>query len=192
MNAPALVDGFGRVHTDLRISVTDRCNLRCTYCMPLDAVFRPREELLSYEEITRVAGVAAGLGIRTIRLTGGEPLVRSSLEILVRQLVAARSTNTGWSVVLCHAGLMALCLAAPPLLAAAALFRGDWPAACGSLMAITVYWSGCLNAAAMIDRGVRGVAARQGDPPPAAPVAGWTRASGHAASPTVAPRAAAG
>jgi cyclic pyranopterin phosphate synthase len=83
-----LIDGFGRVHTDLRISVTDRCNLRCTYCMPLDAVFRPREELLSYEEIARVAGVAAGLGIRTIRLTGGEPLVRSSLEVLVRQLVA--------------------------------------------------------------------------------------------------------
>ena len=83
-----LVDGFGRVHTDLRISVTDRCNLRCTYCMPLDAVFRPREELLSYEEIARVAGVAAGLGIRTVRLTGGEPLVRSRIDVLVRQLAA--------------------------------------------------------------------------------------------------------
>ena len=83
-----LVDGFGRVHTDLRISVTDRCNLRCTYCMPLDAVFRPREELLSYEEIARVAGVAAGLGIRTLRLTGGEPLVRSRIDVLVRQLAA--------------------------------------------------------------------------------------------------------
>jgi cyclic pyranopterin phosphate synthase len=81
-----LVDGFGRVHTDLRISVTDRCNLRCTYCMPLEVAFRPREELLAYEEITRVVRVAAGLGIRTIRLTGGEPLVRSDLDELVRQL----------------------------------------------------------------------------------------------------------
>jgi len=84
--APVLVDGFGRTHTDLRISVTDRCNLRCTYCMPLDAVFKPREELLSYEEIARVARVAAGLGIRSIRITGGEPLVRHGVEALVRQL----------------------------------------------------------------------------------------------------------
>jgi len=84
--ASALVDGFGRMHTDLRISVTDRCNLRCTYCMPLDAVFKPREELLSYEEIARVARVAAGLGIRSIRITGGEPLVRHGVEALVTQL----------------------------------------------------------------------------------------------------------
>ncbi|MEX0668870.1 MAG: GTP 3',8-cyclase MoaA [Pirellulales bacterium] len=83
-----LVDGFGRIHTDLRISVTDRCNLRCTYCMPLEVTFKPREELLTYEEITRVARVAAGLGIRTIRLTGGEPLLRRDLSQLVRQLVA--------------------------------------------------------------------------------------------------------
>ena len=83
-----LVDGFGRIHTDLRISVTDRCNLRCTYCMPLEVTFKPREELLTYEEITRVARVAAGLGIRTIRLTGGEPLLRRALAQLVRQLVA--------------------------------------------------------------------------------------------------------
>ena len=84
---PVLVDGFGRVHTDLRISVTDRCNLRCTYCMPLDVAFKPREELLSYEEIVRVARVAAGLGIRSIRITGGEPLVRREVAELVRQLV---------------------------------------------------------------------------------------------------------
>ena len=83
-----LVDGFGRVHTDLRISVTDRCNLRCTYCMPLEVEFKPREQLLTYEEIARVAFVMSGLGIRTIRLTGGEPLVRSGIEGLVRQLVA--------------------------------------------------------------------------------------------------------
>jgi cyclic pyranopterin phosphate synthase len=86
--AGRLVDRFGRVHTDLRISVTDRCNLRCTYCMPEEVVFRPREELLTYEEIARVVGVVAGLGIRAIRLTGGEPLVRRDVSTLVRQLVA--------------------------------------------------------------------------------------------------------
>jgi cyclic pyranopterin phosphate synthase len=84
----ALVDTFGRRHTDLRISVTDRCNLRCTYCMPAEAIFRPREELLAYEEIARVAAVAAGLGVRTARLTGGEPLLRRDLAALVRLLVA--------------------------------------------------------------------------------------------------------
>lgn len=89
MNRPAaLVDAFGRRHTDLRISVTDRCNLRCTYCMPAEAIFRPREELLAYEEIARVAAVAAGLGVRTARLTGGEPLLRRDLAALVRLLVA--------------------------------------------------------------------------------------------------------
>ena len=82
-----LIDRFGRLHTDLRISVTDRCNLRCTYCMPEEVVFRPREELLTYEEIARVAAVASGLGVRTIRVTGGEPLVRRDLAVLVRQLV---------------------------------------------------------------------------------------------------------
>ena len=89
MSLPAgLVDAFGRRHTDLRISVTDRCNLRCTYCMPAEAIFRPREELLAYEEIARVAAVAAGLGVRTIRLTGGEPLLRRDLAALVALLVA--------------------------------------------------------------------------------------------------------
>jgi len=83
-----LVDSFGRRHTDLRISVTDRCNLRCTYCMPAEAIFRPREELLAYEEIARVAAVAAGLGVHTIRLTGGEPLLRRDLAALVALLVA--------------------------------------------------------------------------------------------------------
>ena len=81
-----LVDGFGRVHTDLRVSVTDRCNLRCTYCMPLDVVFKPKSELLSFEEIERVVRVAVGLGIRSVRLTGGEPLVRKDLPLLVQSL----------------------------------------------------------------------------------------------------------
>jgi cyclic pyranopterin phosphate synthase len=83
-----LVDSFGRVHRDLRISVTDRCNLRCTYCMPAEVVFRQREDLLDYDEIARVARVAAGLGVRSIRLTGGEPLVRRDVATLVRMLVA--------------------------------------------------------------------------------------------------------
>ena len=86
--AGALFDRFGRRHTDLRVSVTDRCNLRCTYCMPEEVSFRPREELLTYEEIARVVSVATQQGIRTVRLTGGEPLVRTGLARLVRLLVA--------------------------------------------------------------------------------------------------------
>lgn len=88
--APAtrLVDGFGRVHTDLRVSVTDRCTLRCTYCMPLEATFRPAGDLLSFDEIARVVAVAARLGVRTVRLTGGEPLLRAGLPRLVARLVA--------------------------------------------------------------------------------------------------------
>ena len=82
-----LVDAFGRVHTNLRLSVTDRCNIRCFYCMPTEQVqFRPRHEILSFEEITRFVRVAARLGIRKIRITGGEPLVRSQLPALVRLL----------------------------------------------------------------------------------------------------------
>ncbi|MEM9352350.1 MAG: GTP 3',8-cyclase MoaA [Planctomycetota bacterium] len=81
-----LVDGFGRVHTSLRVSVTDRCNLRCTYCMPAEAVFRPREELLTFEEITRVVEIAAGYGVSKLRLTGGEPLLRAGLHKLISML----------------------------------------------------------------------------------------------------------
>lgn len=82
-----LIDTFGRPHDNLRISVTDRCNLRCVYCMPEDHVdFMPRAELLTFEEIERVVRIAAGLGIRKIRLTGGEPLVRRDLHRLVRML----------------------------------------------------------------------------------------------------------
>lgn len=83
-----LVDRFGRVHDDLRVSVTDRCNLRCTYCMPEDVQFRPQSELLTFEEIARFVAVAAGLGVRRVRLTGGEPLLRRDLPELVRQLAA--------------------------------------------------------------------------------------------------------
>ena len=84
-----LVDSFGRVHTNLRISVTDRCNIRCFYCMPHENVqFKPRHELLSFEEIERFARVAARLGVRKLRLTGGEPLVRAELPALVAKLAA--------------------------------------------------------------------------------------------------------
>src|SRR5262249_31344179 len=72
----------------LRISVTDRCNLRCTYCMPEEVVFMDRDELLTFEEITRFVRVAAPLGIDKIRLTGGEPLMRRDLPSLARMLCA--------------------------------------------------------------------------------------------------------
>jgi cyclic pyranopterin phosphate synthase len=81
-------DAFGRRHDDLRISVTDRCNLRCTYCMPAEPVWFDREEILSYEEIARLARIAISGGVRKIRLTGGEPLVRRDLPDLVRMLAA--------------------------------------------------------------------------------------------------------
>ena len=82
-----LVDRYGRVHDDLRVSVTDRCNLRCVYCMPLTGMeFLPRDELLTFDEIVEVASVAFELGIRSIRLTGGEPLVRQGLVGLVARL----------------------------------------------------------------------------------------------------------
>lgn len=91
-DAPAtgeLVDAFGRVADDLRISVTDRCNLRCMYCMPADGLpWLPRQELLTFEEITVLAGIFVGLGVRTIRITGGEPLVRHGLVDLVGMLAA--------------------------------------------------------------------------------------------------------
>jgi GTP 3',8-cyclase len=88
MSQPDVEDRLGRGLRDLRVSVTDRCNFRCTYCMPReifgpDHQFLERDELLTFEEITRVAGVASGLGVRKIRLTGGEPLVRRDIEHLV-------------------------------------------------------------------------------------------------------------
>ncbi|HSQ54988.1 MAG TPA: GTP 3',8-cyclase MoaA [Gemmata sp.] len=84
----SLIDSFGRKHNNLRVSVTDRCNLRCTYCMPEEVVFRDRSELLTFEEIERFVRIAAPLGIDKIRLTGGEPLMRKDLHKLVRMLVA--------------------------------------------------------------------------------------------------------
>ena len=85
----ALVDAFGRVHTDLRLSLTDRCNLRCTYCMPAEGLdWLPKPELLTDDEIVRLVGVAVRLGVGTVRLTGGEPLLRPGLVGLVARLAA--------------------------------------------------------------------------------------------------------
>ena len=82
-----LVDGMGRTIVNLRISVTDRCNFRCTYCMPADNVeFMSRDKLLTFEEITRIARIGAGMGIKRLRLTGGEPLMRKDLPALVSML----------------------------------------------------------------------------------------------------------
>lgn len=86
---PALIDRFGRAHTYLRISVTDRCNLRCLYCMPEEGVkFMEQDRLLGYGDILEAAAAAARFGIRKFRITGGEPLVRPGLEELVAGLAS--------------------------------------------------------------------------------------------------------
>ena len=82
-----LIDRFNRKHTYLRISVTDRCNLRCVYCMPPEGIaVKKKSELLSYEEIYRIAAVFVKLGIDKIRITGGEPMVRNDLELLIKSI----------------------------------------------------------------------------------------------------------
>lgn len=81
-----LIDQFGRRATDLRISVTDRCNYRCTYCMPAHPQWLPKPEILSFEEIEFLARIFAAEGVNQIRLTGGEPLVRRNLDHLVKKL----------------------------------------------------------------------------------------------------------
>lgn len=87
MNIPRLVDSFGRPHHYLRISVTDRCNLRCIYCMPEEGMeFEPTDKILSFDEIAEVVRVVAGMGISKVRLTGGEPLVRKDLDKLVEMI----------------------------------------------------------------------------------------------------------
>lgn len=96
--AAPVVDARGRPLQDLRISVTDRCNFRCVYCMPKevfgrDYAFLPREELLSFEEITRLVRVAAAHGVRKVRLTGGEPLLRTGLPDLVGMLSSLRTPD---------------------------------------------------------------------------------------------------
>ena len=94
LNAPPLIDPFQREIRYLRISVTDRCDFRCVYCMAEDMKFLPRSEVLSLEEIERLARVFVGLGVRKIRLTGGEPLVRRGLTDLVRQIAQIPGLDT--------------------------------------------------------------------------------------------------
>jgi cyclic pyranopterin phosphate synthase len=89
-----LFDAYGRPLKDLRISVTDRCNYRCTYCMPLDEyAWIDKKEILTFEEITRVARLSIEFGVRKIRLTGGEPLVRQDLPVLIEKLSALQGLD---------------------------------------------------------------------------------------------------
>jgi len=97
---PGLPDRFGRALRDLRISVTDRCNFRCPYCMPAelfgrDFAFLPRDQMLTFEEITRLAAIFVDLGVGKLRITGGEPLVRRDLPVLVSELASLRTPEGG-------------------------------------------------------------------------------------------------
>ena len=89
VQATYLTDAFDRPMANLRLSVTDRCNLRCQYCMPEeDYIWLPREDLLTFEEMNALVGVFTGLGVEKVRLTGGEPLLRRDLPLLIRMLAA--------------------------------------------------------------------------------------------------------
>src|SRR3712207_2713828 len=84
-----LVDSWGREIKSVRVSVTDKCNFRCTYCMPAEGLeWLPKDEVLTFEEMARLVGVLAGLGVDEVRLTGGEPLVRRDLPALVAMLAS--------------------------------------------------------------------------------------------------------
>ena len=85
-----LADRYGRIATNLRVSVTDVCNLRCLYCMPEEMDFVERSEIMTFDEIVRLVGISVGLGINKVRLTGGEPLVRRNLPELIERLFAIR------------------------------------------------------------------------------------------------------
>ncbi len=114
-----LVDTFQRPLKDLRISVTDRCNFRCTYCMPFDEyVWIAKQEILTFEEIERLARIFIGLGVERIRLTGGEPLLRKDLHLLVERLAALGGLQD-----LCLTTNGALLAEQAPLLKAAGLKR---------------------------------------------------------------------
>ena len=97
---PGVTDRFGRALRDLRISVTDRCNFRCPYCMPAevfgrDFAFLPHDQVLSFEEITRLARLFVGLGVTKLRITGGEPLVRRDLPVLIGSLASIGAPDGG-------------------------------------------------------------------------------------------------
>jgi cyclic pyranopterin phosphate synthase len=106
-----LEDRFGRVADDLRISVTDRCNFRCTYCMPLEGVaWLPKHELLTFEELTRVLAIFVRLGVSSLKVTGGEPLVRADLPVLIRMF---REVGPDLDISLTTNGVLLDRLAAP-------------------------------------------------------------------------------
>ncbi|MDQ2624759.1 MAG: GTP 3',8-cyclase MoaA [Actinomycetota bacterium] len=109
-----LVDSFGRVHRDLRISLTDRCSLRCTYCMPADGVpWLAGATMLSTPEIERIARVAVRMGITEVRLTGGEPLLRADIVDVVARLAALEGTEGHPEISLTTNALRLPALAAP-------------------------------------------------------------------------------
>jgi cyclic pyranopterin phosphate synthase len=123
-----LVDTFGRIADDLRVSVTDRCNFRCTYCMPEEGVaWLPKDEILTFEEMTRLLGIFVGLGIRSIKVTGGEPTVRADLPRLVRMF---RQVGPDLDISITTNGVLLDKLAAP--LAEAGVDRAT--VSCDSLM----------------------------------------------------------
>lgn len=109
-----LIDSFGRIHRSLRVSVTDRCNLRCTYCMPEEATFLDGSHLLTSRQIGEVVAVGVGLGLDKIRLTGGEPLLRRDLLEIVEQLGQIRGIS---DLSLTTNGILLKDLARPLLLA---------------------------------------------------------------------------
>lgn len=123
-----LVDTFGRVADDLRISVTDRCNFRCTYCMPAEGLtWLPKTEILTFEELTRLLGIFVGLGVRSLKVTGGEPTVRADLPRLVEMF---RSVGPELDISITTNGMLLDRLAAP--LAEAGVDRAT--VSCDSLM----------------------------------------------------------
>jgi GTP 3',8-cyclase len=104
-----LIDGFGRVHTDLRVSLTDRCSLRCTYCMPAEGLpWLPGSQMLTTDELVRIVRVAVGCGVKSVRLTGGEPLLRPDVVDVVARIAAL-----GVEVSMTTNGLRLPSLAAP-------------------------------------------------------------------------------
>ncbi len=123
-----LIDAFGRIADDLRISVTDRCNFRCTYCMPAEGLqWLPKEEILTFEELTRLLALFVGLGVRGLKVTGGEPTIRADLPKLVGMF---RSVGPELDISITTNGLLLDRLAAP--LAAAGVDRAT--VSCDSLL----------------------------------------------------------
>jgi cyclic pyranopterin phosphate synthase len=127
-HAEPLIDTFGRIADDLRISVTDRCNFRCTYCMPAEGLtWLPKDEILTFEETARLLGIFVGLGVKSIKVTGGEPTVRADLPRLVRMF---RQVGPDLDISITTNGMLLDRLAAP--LAEAGVDRAT--VSCDSLM----------------------------------------------------------